>query len=69
MKLTKIQKETILNAKKENDYCTIASKKTMDSLVEKDIFKYTDGFGFKFGGIIKLTEQGKKIQKKLKNGK
>lgn len=63
--LTKIQKETILKATKENDYCTIAHSNTMRSLDKKGIAEYTNGFGYKFGEIIQLTEKGKQIQANL----
>ena len=62
IKLTKKQKEVILSATSDKDYCTISLGNTMKSLVNKEIFNYTDGFGYKFGAIIELTEKGKFIQ-------
>lgn len=61
MKFTKIEKKVILSANKDNDYCTIAHKNTMNSLVNKNIAKFTSGFGYKFGAIIELTEKGKNL--------
>jgi len=62
MKLTKKQKEVILSATSNKDYCTIAHGNTMKSLVNKKIFDYADGFGYRFGAIIELTKKGKFIQ-------
>jgi hypothetical protein len=62
MKLTKKQKEVILSATSEKDYCTIAHGNTIKSLVNKEVFNYTDGFGYRFGVIIELTEKDKFIQ-------
>lgn len=65
MKLTKIEKATILNATKEQDYCTIAHAKTMNSLVDKYLAEWTSGFGYRWGAIIKLTKKGKELQSEL----
>ena len=67
MVLTQIQKETILRATKEQDYCTIAHKRTMESLWNKGLMEPTNGFGYRFGAIYQLTEKGKKIQRALAN--
>jgi len=37
----------------------------MRSLVNKNYAKYTDGFGYRYGAIIELTEKGKELQLKL----
>ena len=65
MQLTKIQILTIKKATKDSDYCTVGHKRTMKSLVDKGIAKWAEGFGFRFGGIIELTESGKKILNRL----
>lgn len=65
MRLTIKQKEVLLNATKEQDYCVIAHKKTMAALVDKGLAKYDSGFGYRFGAIISLTEYGKKLQNTL----
>ena len=59
MGLTKIQKKTILKATADMDYCVIAHGKTMSVLVEKKYANYTNGFGYRYGAIIELTEIGK----------
>ena len=61
MDLTKHQIEVIKTATKDRDYCTIAHRKTMNSLVEKGYAEWTNGFGYKYSAIIELTEKGKKI--------
>lgn len=68
-KLTKIEKQTILSATKDKDYCTIAHGRTMNSLVKKNFAKWSDGFGYKFGVLIELTDIGKELQSKLKDKK
>ena len=66
MKLTSIQKAAILRSKPKYDYCIRDSKKTMECLVNKGLARYTAGYGYKFGEIIELTEEGKKIRNKYK---
>lgn len=65
MELTKIEKQTILSATKDRDYCTMAHGKTVNSLVEKKLANWTSGFGYRFGAIIELTDKGKEIQSAL----
>lgn len=65
MGITKIEKETILRATVDKDYCTIAHGNTMRSLVNKNYAKYTNGFGYRYGAIIELTEKGKELQRAL----
>ena len=69
IKLTKFQKNTVLNANEEADYCVIAHKRVMQCLVDKGVAEYSSGFGYKWGAIIQLTKIGKEIQKNYKNGK
>ena len=64
-KLTEIEKKTILSATEDKDYCAIANGRTMNSLVEKKLADWTNGFGYKFGLIIELTEKGKELQSVL----
>ena len=65
MKLTKTQKSAIKKATEGSDYCIIAHKRTMKTLVDKGMAEYTEGFGYRYGGIIQLTEVGKEILNKL----
>ncbi len=65
IKLSKIEKATILNATKEQDYCTIAHAKTINSLVDKYLAEWTSGFGYSWGTIIQLTEKGKELRSEL----
>ena len=65
MYITKIEKQTILSATKERDYCTKAHRRTMNSLVKKKLAKWTHGFGYKFGALIELTDKGKELHNAL----
>ena len=65
IKITTTQKEVIKNATKENDFCVLAHKRTMNSLVEKGLARYSSGFGFRYGAFIELTEKGKEVQKTI----
>lgn len=65
--LTSKQREAILSAKAEDDYCIITHKRTMHSLETKGFATYTNGFGFRFGAIIQLTEKGKQFLKAEKS--
>lgn len=67
MKLTDKQKEAILTATKDRDYCTNVNRRTMNSLIKKGLAKYTSGFGYKYGVIIGLTEKGIEIHNMLTN--
>ena len=62
-----MQKKVILKATKEYDYCAKANRRTLTSLVEKGLARWTEGFGHRFGGIIELTDKGKEMQSKLIN--
>ena len=37
-----------------------------EALVKKGVVRYSDGYGWKYGGIIEITEEGKAEAKKLK---
>lgn len=65
MKLTPKQIEAILLASKENDFCAIAHKRTMNSLVRKGLANFDRGFGYRFGAIIELTNKGKEVRSQL----
>ena len=65
-KLTKVQKEVIIRATPENDYCTIAHPQTVKALEEKMLAGYTSGFGYRFGVVIELTKKGKELHHQLK---
>ncbi len=65
IKLTRKQKAAILQATPDRDYCVIAHGTIMASLVEKELAKYTGGFGYKWGAIIELTALGIKIRNSL----
>jgi len=58
MKLTKAQKQALLSATINQDWCLRVNRRCMDSLVHKKLAKFTSGFGYKFGGIIELTSKG-----------
>jgi len=66
MKLTKIQKEAILSATKDVNYCFRFSLRTRETLNRKGLARLTSGFGWLYGGVAELTELGKEIQIKLK---
>ena len=65
MVLTKLQKELLVHMLKQEDRCGRGASRTMDSLVGRGLAKYTSGYGWKFGGIIELTERGIDTAKKL----
>lgn len=65
MKLSRNQKDVIIRATHDRDYCAIAHGNTMRSLVDKKLANYTSGFGYPWGRIICLTDKGKEIQNKF----
>jgi hypothetical protein len=65
MILTSVQKEALMRATPSNDYCIKAAKVTMRALIERGLAKHTQGFGWRYGEIIELTEEGKHIADEL----
>lgn len=65
LKLTQNQKEAILKATRDRDYCILAHKNTLNSLCNKKLASFSNGFGHKFGRIIELNDNGKNLRRKL----
>lgn len=65
IKLTVKQKEAIQRANRNTEYTFRCHWKTADSLVELGVAKWTSGFGYKWGGILELTELGLTIKNNL----
>ena len=64
-KLSEAQKEALLSATKELDYCLRVKGPLKQALLDRDLIKDTQGFGWKYGGIQELTEKGRIEQQKL----
>ena len=60
MRLTAAQKDALLAAGPDDDYCWRGDGRTMASLSRRGLARATSGFGWRFGGIIELTEEGKR---------
>jgi hypothetical protein len=64
-KLTKAQKDAILLASEDRDFCVRPDIRVSNSLVEKGLAKFTTGFGWRHGRLIELTSEGKLVRGKL----
>lgn len=61
--LSAVQRSIILNATAASDFCLrISHGGTKYALIRKGIFRDTQGFGFRYGGIQELTEKGRKVR-------
>ncbi len=52
----------LLLAKECNDYTARGNRATMRSLVRLGLAQWTSGYGWKYGDIIELTEEGKRVR-------
>lgn len=50
---------------KENDFCARGNIRTMRALVDKNLANYTSGFGWRWGAIIELTEDGMRMAESI----
>lgn len=58
MRLTRNQQDALLRATRDRDNCLRDTTRTMAGLVNRNLAKYTDGYGHQFGAIVQLTPLG-----------
>ena len=63
--LTPAQKEAVISATPENSFHYRAHQSTQKSLDLKGVSKYSYGFGWKYGAISELTNEGKILREIL----
>ena len=59
------QATALIKATPSNDHMVVAHRRVMNCLVEKGLAEWSQGYGFRFGGIIELTQLGKDARDRL----
>ena len=67
MKLSAAQKELLLNMYRHEDGCGRGGQATMEVLCNLGLAEGIFGYGWPFGQIIRLTDRGRQVARKIEN--